>query len=101
MTENNILEVINRLYPSFEFSYSGNVDSPEYSNITAIKGTLTEDEYNLCKVEFEANEYARTRAYGSISSQLDLLYHDMENDKGDKTGEWYKAIKKVKTDTPK
>ena len=29
----------------------------------------------------------RKKAYGSIESQLDLLYHDMDADKGDKTGE--------------
>ena len=43
----------------------------------------------------------RKKAYGSIESQLDLLYHDMTADKGDKTGEWYKAIKAVKTANPK
>ena len=36
-----------------------------------------------------------------VEEQLDLLYHDMTNDKGDKTGEWYKAVNKVKTDIPK
>ena len=43
----------------------------------------------------------RKKAYGSIESQLDLLYHDMTADKGDKTGEWYKAMKAVKTANPK
>ena len=27
--------------------------------------------------------------------------HDMTAGKGDKTGEWYKAVNKVKTDNPK
>ena len=44
---------------------------------------------------------ARQEAYGSIGDQLDMLYHDMTAGKGDKTGEWYKAIKKVKDDNPK
>jgi hypothetical protein len=44
---------------------------------------------------------ARQIAYGGIGDQLDMLYHDMTADKGDKTGEWYKAIKKVKDDNPK
>jgi len=43
----------------------------------------------------------RKKAYGSIESQLDLLYHDMDADKGDKTGEWYKAVKAVKVANPK
>tara|TARA_B110000211_G_C13877280_1_gene463561 strand:- start:9 stop:362 length:354 start_codon:yes stop_codon:yes gene_type:complete len=38
----------------------------------------------------------RKIAYGNIGDQLDLLYHDMAADKGDKTGEWFKAIKAVK-----
>jgi hypothetical protein len=43
----------------------------------------------------------RKKAYGSIESQLDLLYHDMTADQVDETGEWYKAIKAVKTANPK
>ena len=45
--------------------------------------------------------YARALAYDSIVDQLDLLYHDMTANKGDKTGEWYKAIKAVKDANPK
>ena len=39
--------------------------------------------------------------YAEIKEQLDLLYHDMAADKGDKTGEWFKAIKAVKDATAK
>lgn len=39
---------------------------------------------------------ARKLSYKSIQEQLDLLYHDMTSDKGNKTGEWYKHIKSVK-----
>ena len=45
--------------------------------------------------------WARQEAYGAISDQLDQLYWDIDAGKLDKTGEWYKAIKKVKTDNPK
>ena len=38
----------------------------------------------------------RKVAYGNIGDQLDLLYKDMLADKGDKSGEWFKAIKAVK-----
>ena len=55
------------------------------------------------KLEQQNNGYkqARLESYGSIGDQLDLLYHDMTAGKGDKTGEWYKAVKKVKDDNPK
>ena len=45
-----------------------------------------------------ANGYKHDReaAYPSIQNQLDMLYHDMTAGKGDKDGEWYKAIKAVK-----
>ena len=52
---------------------------------------------------YNALAYARTRAqaYEEVKEQLDQLYHDMAADKGDKTGEWFKAIKAVKDATPK
>ena len=43
----------------------------------------------------------RASEYPKLKEQLDLLYHDMAADKGDKTGEWFKAVKKVKDDNPK
>ena len=43
----------------------------------------------------------RAFAYPELKEQLDLLYKDMAADKGDKTGEWFKAVKKVKDDNPK
>ena len=52
---------------------------------------------------YDNNKYQRDRAvaYLELKEQLDLLYHDMAADKGDKTGEWFKAVKKVKDDNPK
>ena len=43
----------------------------------------------------------RAREYKELKEQLDLLYHDMVADKGDKTGEWFKHIKAVKDANPK
>ena len=43
----------------------------------------------------------RRKEYPELKEQLDLLYKDMAADKGDKTGEWFKAVKKVKDDNPK
>jgi|TARA_R110000803_G_scaffold59426_2_gene117997 hypothetical protein len=45
--------------------------------------------------------FSRKVAYGNIENQLDQLYHDMTAGKLDATGEWHKAIKKVKDDNPK
>ena len=62
-----------------------------------------EAEINRLEVEWDSQAYARKRAqeYPELAEQLDLLYHDMTSGKGDKTGEWYKAVNKVKTDNPK
>jgi len=55
------------------------------------------------RVIYDNNEYQRDRAseYPELKEQLDLLYKDMLADKGDKTGEWFKAVKKIKDDNPK
>ena len=51
--------------------------------------------------EWTANQYQRDRKYPELKEQLDMLFHDMTSGKGDKTGEWYKTIAKVKSDNPK
>jgi len=51
--------------------------------------------------DFDSKQYQRDRMYPQLGEQLDLLFHDMTSGKGDKTGEWYKAIAKVKSDNPK
>ena len=55
------------------------------------------------KLDSQDNDYSRARqsAYAAIGDQLDMLYHDMAADKGDKTGDWFAAVKKVKDDNPK
>jgi hypothetical protein len=55
------------------------------------------------QAEYDALAYSRTRAdaYAEVKEQLDLLYHDMVADKGDKTGTWFAAIKAVKDANPK
>ncbi len=52
---------------------------------------------------YNAKKYQNARAaeYPSVQEQLDLLYKDMLADKGDKTGTWFSAVKKVKDDNPK
>jgi hypothetical protein len=55
------------------------------------------------KLDSQDNDYKRARqeSYAAIGDQLDMLYHDMAADKGDKTGDWFAAVKKVKDDNPK
>lgn len=43
----------------------------------------------------------RSNEYPMIAEQLDKLFHDIDEGKVDKTGEFYKAIKAVKDANPK
>ena len=69
--------------------------------------TPTQEEIDAAVIrvqaEFDAKQYSRNRKdeYPDLAEQFDLLFHDMTSGKGDKTGEWYKAVNKVKTDNPK
>ena len=45
--------------------------------------------------------WRRKKSYGDIGDQLDMLYKDLVAGKLDATGEWAKAVKKVKDDNPK
>ena len=53
------------------------------------------------QADYDAKQYQRDRKYPQLGEQLDMLFHDMTAGKGDKTGEWYKAVAKVKSDNPK
>ena len=63
---------------------------------SAIDAKLAELE-----AEYDAKQYQRDRQYPQLGEQLDMLFHDMTAGKGDKTGEWYKVVAKVKDDNPK
>lgn len=85
-------------------------EKPLYAQVNNERREFTKAEYDQAiedransKLDEQDNSYARARldSYGSWNEQLDLLYHDMTAGKGDKTGEWYKAVKKVKDDNPK
>lgn len=45
--------------------------------------------------------FERAVEYPEIGEQLDMIYHAIENDKLDKTSDFYKEIKKVKDALPK
>ena len=83
---------------------------PLYAQVNNERREFTDAEYDQAiedraqyKLDEQDNGYARDRqnSYPALGEQLDLLYHDMTADKGDKTGEWFKAVKKVKDDNPK
>ena len=85
-------------------------EKPLYAQVNNERREFTKAEYDQAiedraqyKLDEQDNGYVRARqgAYASIGDQLDLLYHDMVAGKGDKTGEWFKAVKKVKDDNPK
>ena len=66
---------------------------PTQAEIDAKRKELQDD--------YDSKQYQRDRMYPQLGEQLDLLFHDMTSGKGDKTGEWYKAISKIKSDNPK
>ena len=83
---------------------------PLYAQVNNERREFTDSEYDQAsedlaqsKLDEQDNGYARDRqqAYPALAEQLDMLYHDMTAGKGDKTGDWYKALKKVKDDNPK
>ena len=75
--------------------YDTNREIIEYDE-ALVKEKVTE-----LQAEYDALQYQRDRLYPQIGEQLDMLFHDMTAGKGSKTGEWYKAIAKVKADHPK
>ena len=85
-------------------------EKPLYAQVNNERREFTDAEYDQAiedraqyKLDEQDNGYARDRqnSYPALGEQLDLLYHDMTADKGDKTGEWCKAVKKVKDENPK
>ena len=81
-----------------------------FAQVNNERREFTEAEYDQAvtdsaasKLDSQYNDYKRARqdAYAAIGDQLDMLYHDMAADKGDKTGDWFAAVKKVKDDNPK
>ena len=97
--------------PDFEkeikLENDGNGDFIAKWNISSEKAKPTDDQLNALASEatkLKKNNIIKDKRkfeYGTIGDQLDLLYKDMIAGKGDSTGEWFKAIKKVKDDNPK
>ena len=102
-----ITKTILKINPNAEVVVKGNdinTCTIEWLNgTTPISKADIEAKMVEVQAEYDAKQYQRDRAtaYAEIKEQLDLLYHDMAADKGDKTGEWFKAIKAVKEANPK
>ena len=83
---------------------------PMYAQVNNERREFTDAEYDQAIVDLANSKFdqqengyktARQESYPALGEQLDMLYHDMTTGKGDKTGAWYKALKKVKDDNPK
>ena len=83
---------------------------PMYKQVNNERLEFTDSDYaqaitDLANSKFDQQENgyktARQEAYGGWNEQLDKLYHDIDANKLDKTGEWYKAVKAVKDANPK
>jgi hypothetical protein len=83
---------------------------PMFKQVNSERLEFTDADYDQAKIDlgnskWEAQQFgyiqARQEAFESIGNQLDQLFWDIDNNKLDKTGEWYKAIKKIKDDNPK
>jgi len=100
-----IIEAILKINPNAKVSITDNdINQIEWlEGTTEISKTDIEAKQAELQTAYDNNAYQRTRAseYPELKEQLDLLYKDMVADKGDKTGEWFKAVKKVKDDNPK
>jgi len=81
----------------FAQSKAGRVEFTEAEYETVVRDIANS------KLDQQDNGYKKARAEAHLDwrEQLDQLYHDMAADKGDKTGDWFAAVKKVKDDNPK
>jgi|TARA_R110000824_G_scaffold197236_1_gene380677 hypothetical protein len=101
----DIITAIVAINPDAQVSVNGE----DYDQITWHDGTAVISKADIeakqaeLQTAYDTKEYQRDRAvaYKEIKEQLDLLYHDMVADKGDKTGEWFKHIKAIKDANPK
>ena len=102
-----IIDAILKINPKAEVVVRGdNINTCEiewHNETTEISKADIQAKITELETAYDNNKYQRDRAvaYKELKEQLDLLYHDMVADKGDKTGEWFKHIKAVKDANPK
>ena len=107
--EDAINELTKDMDPQFEFSIlkndNGVVDLEndiDWCDKRDRPFTLTELG-NMCDTKTKELGHIRDRqhSYPVYKQQLDALWHDINNNKLDKTGEFYAALKAVKDKYPK
>ena len=105
MIDGFVDKAIKIINPNAKFS----IDGDDTSRITWLDGTspISEDDIitkiNELRADYNSKEYQRIRQfkYDRIENQLDQLWHDINDNKLDKTGSWFKSIKAVKDANPK
>ena len=94
-----------KVYEDEKNNYQLQNDSgTDYIKTWNVSGLAKPTDEQLLSYDAAANEEEtlqnvlnkRKIEYKNFGYQLDLLYHDMLADKGNKTGEWFKHIKAVK-----
>ena len=85
--------------------YENNLSTLEWSSENSLPRPSDDDilaEYNTQMADFNAKQYQRDRQpeYPDLKSQLDMLYHDIKDNKLD-SGTWIAAVEAVKTKHPK
>ena len=107
--EDAINELTKDMNPQFEFVIlkhdKGVVDIEkdiEWCDKRDKPFTITELS-NMCDTKTKEMGHIRNRqhSYPGYKEQLDALWHDINNNKLDKTGEFYAALKAVKDKYPK
>jgi len=95
---------VKNLYPQAQTIYSNPLKAldADGKEVSISDSDLATEVARLDK-EFADLAYSRARSeqFPELREQLDLLFHDMTAGKGTKSGEWYKAVAKVKADNPK
>jgi len=97
------MDALYSLAPTSKWSITGDVINWYDEDDTVPTDAELAAEITRLQGVYDNAEYQRTRAaaYPELKEQLDLLYHDMAADKGDKTGTWFAAVKAVKDATAK
>ena len=96
------MDALDSLAPTSKWSITGDVIT-WYSGTDPAQPSDADIAAEVTRLQavYDNKEYQRTRAvaYPKIGDQLDSLYHDILNNKLDKTGTWFTGITDVKNTT--
>tara|TARA_B100001113_G_C20966474_1_gene559793 strand:+ start:532 stop:846 length:315 start_codon:yes stop_codon:yes gene_type:complete len=94
---------IYKAYAGIVYCIDGNVAFDKDNNPVTLDQSKIDAARATLDAEYASLEYSRKRSeqYVSIQEQLDLLWHDIDEGKLDKTGGFYNAIKGIKDRNPK